>query len=72
MNTLSIIKAVGGRKKVIEMTGLHRASISHWVTNNVLPVAWMKFFQAKYPKLNWQELLAEAPPEKKSVCTTNF
>lgn len=64
MNTLSVIKAIGGRKKVIQETGLHRASISHWVANNIIPKPWLKFFMAKYPKLDWKTLLAEPPPEK--------
>ena len=64
MNTLSVITAIGGRKKVILETGLHRASISHWVTHNIIPAPWLKFFMAKYPKLAWKTLLAEEPPEK--------
>lgn len=62
MNTHSIIKALGGRKAVINMTGLHRASISHWVLNNVFPPPWLKFFQVKFPRLNWAMLIAEPPP----------
>lgn len=65
MNTQSIINAVGGRKKVIEMTGLHKSSISYWTTNNILPVPWLKFFQAKFKKLNWDALMVEPAPVKK-------
>jgi hypothetical protein len=61
MDTSKIITAIGGRKKVIEMTGLTRATISYWVTNNRFPKPWLKFFQTKYPRLNWKELLAEGP-----------
>lgn len=64
MNTQSVINAIGGRKHVIADTGLHRASISYWVQKNILPVPWLKYFQSKYPQLDWETLLAESPPKK--------
>ena len=57
MNAEKIIKAIGGRKVVIEMTGLTKGRISQWVVDNSIPVPWLKFFGAKFPDLDWEELL---------------
>lgn len=57
MDTLKLIEALGGRKAVIEMTGLTRGRISHWVTQNHIPRPWLKFFQEKFPDLDWPNLI---------------
>lgn len=60
MQTLKILTALGGRKQVIAMTGLHRATISYWTKNkNGIPKAWLLYFQEKFPDLPWQELRSE-------------
>ncbi|WP_165973770.1 hypothetical protein [Paucimonas lemoignei] len=61
---MKIIDAVGGRKAVIEMTGLSRGRISQWVTDKAIPTPWLKFFEAKFPALDWDALRAPAEEEK--------
>jgi hypothetical protein len=73
MNAKNLIEAVGGRKKVMELTGLSRGRISQWVTGNDIPVAWLKFFQAQFPRLDWKSLLPDVvseampPPRRRST-----
>jgi len=59
MNSRKVIEAVGGRKQVIAMTGLTRGRISQWVTENDIPTPWLKFFEAKFPDLDWDALVQE-------------
>jgi hypothetical protein len=59
MNTKKIIEAVGGRKKVMEMTGLTRGRIYQWMDEGNIPTPWLKFFEAKYPELDWDQLRSE-------------
>lgn len=63
MDTKKIIEAVGGRKAVMEMTGLTKGRISQWVTEESIPAPWLKFFEAKFPDLDWPYLRGEAPPK---------
>lgn len=53
MNAKQIIAAAGGRKAVIEMTGLTRGRISQWVVSDQIPKAWLKFFEAKFPHVDF-------------------
>lgn len=64
MDTKKIIAEVGGRKAVMEMTGLTKGRISQWVNDNKIPAPWLKFFQAKFPSLDWPHLLGEAAPRE--------
>jgi len=66
MDTRKIIEAVGGRKAVIEMTGLTRGRIYQWMDEENIPTPWLKFFEAKYPDLDWGELLGTK--ELATVC----
>lgn len=47
MNTEKIIQLMGGRKKVMEITGLTRSRISQMISNNYIPKAWLVAFSAK-------------------------
>jgi hypothetical protein len=51
MDAKSLIQAAGGRKKVMQMTGLTRGQISHWVVDNYIARHWILFFQAKFPEI---------------------
>jgi hypothetical protein len=62
MDTKKIIDAVGGRKAVMSMTGLTKGRISQWAVANDIPTPWLKFFEAKFPELDWPYLRGEAPP----------
>lgn len=61
MDTKKIIAEVGGRRSVMEMTELTKGRISQWVTDNSIPTPWLKFFQAKFPHLDWPSLLGKSP-----------
>lgn len=67
MDTLKIIEAIGGRKAVIEMTGLSRGRISQWVTEKSIPTPWLKFFEAKFPNLDWKQLSASVSSSREEV-----
>lgn len=67
MDTRKIIDAVGGRKAVQEMTGLSRGRIYQWMDEESIPKPWLKFFQAKFPKLKWNDLLKEKAPAEKEA-----
>jgi hypothetical protein len=56
MDAKSLIQAAGGRKKVMEMTGLTRGQISHWVVDNYIARHWVMFFQAKFPEIRRAKL----------------
>lgn len=49
----------------MDMTGLSRGRIYQWLDGEPIPKPWLKFFQAKFPKLDWVALTGEeqyAPP----------
>jgi hypothetical protein len=56
MNAEQVIVAMGGRAKVIELTGLSKGRISQWVTDNSIPKAWMRLFHEKRPDVIPREL----------------
>lgn len=51
MNASEIIDRLGGTKKVIEITGLSRARISQWRTENAIPKPWLLLFCERDPRL---------------------
>lgn len=50
MEIENFIKEIGGRKFVIELTGLSKGRISQWVVANQIPRPWVKFLVEKFPK----------------------
>lgn len=46
---------MGGRAKVIAMTGLSKGRISQMCTANRIPTPWLKFFREKFKRLPWDE-----------------
>jgi len=51
MNANQIIQAMGGRRRVMEITGLSKGRISQWASGNHIPDAWMVAFRAINPEL---------------------
>lgn len=51
MNADEIIQAMGGRAKIMQITGLSKSRISQWSTANRIPAAWMVAFRALNPSL---------------------
>lgn len=49
MNVENFILEIGGRKLLIELTGLSKGRISQWVIENRIPRAWIKYFIEKFP-----------------------
>ncbi|WP_034410967.1 hypothetical protein [Derxia gummosa] len=43
-----------GRAAVISETGLTRARISQWCTENRIPRAWQKFLRGRFPEADWK------------------
>lgn len=65
MNGAKIIKEIGGTAKAMEITGLTKGRISHFVTGkDDIPDHWIRLFEAKYPDLDWPYLKGEAGPRK--------
>jgi hypothetical protein len=50
MNVEQFFEDVGGRKQVINETGLTKARISQMAVNNHIPDSWVKYFMLKYPE----------------------
>ena len=51
MDAKEIIEAAGGAKKVMKLTGLSRAGVSNWRTQNYIPQHWIKFLRLKFPAI---------------------
>lgn len=51
MNATEFITALGGRQKVLEITGLTKGRISQWEKENHIPRAWRVAFYAMNPAL---------------------
>ncbi len=49
MDIENFIKDIGGRKVLIELTGLTKGRISQWVTENKIPRPWIKYLLEIYP-----------------------
>lgn len=49
VDTNGFIDAVGGRQRIIALTGLTKGRISQWVTDNDIPRPWLKFLIERYP-----------------------
>jgi len=56
MDAKTLITEFGGRQKVMAMTGLSKGRISQWVTTDEIPLAWLRFFKAKRPRLDLDRL----------------
>ena len=46
----SFIVDIGGRKSVVDETGLTKARISQWVVDDEIPRSWLRYFELKYPE----------------------
>ena len=64
MNAKQIIEVVGGRKAIMALTGLKRAAISHWVTQNYIPDHWVLLLRSTYPKIRYTEFDLSPRPQK--------
>lgn len=53
MNTEQIIELLGGRKEVMDDTGLSKGRLSQWVTADRITPSWERYFRAKRPDLDW-------------------
>lgn len=51
MDAKEFIEAAGGAKKVMKLTGLSRAGVSNWSTQNYIPAPWVAFFRLKVPAI---------------------
>ncbi|KDR41149.1 hypothetical protein [Caballeronia glathei] len=49
MDATKIIEAMGGRRRVMQITGLTKGRISQWVSGNHIPDPWMVAFRAMNP-----------------------
>ncbi len=49
MNVDNFISAIGGRKVLIESTGLTKGRISQWAIDNNIPRPWVKYLNEKFP-----------------------
>lgn len=50
MNTSQIIETMGGRAKVLKLTGLTKGRISQWEKDDKIPRAWHLLFYQMYPR----------------------
>lgn len=72
MDAKQLIEAAGGRNAVMKLTGLKRARISQWCTENYIPTAWVLFFKSKFPVIRKAELaLSETYHKKKKPSVQN-
>lgn len=51
MNATEIIEALGGRKKVLEITLLTKGRISQWEKQNHIPRSWQMVFHLMNPEI---------------------
>ncbi|MDR6493565.1 hypothetical protein J2797_003463 [Paraburkholderia terricola] len=49
MNATKVIEAMGGRRRVMDITGLSKGRISQWASSNHIPESWMVAFRALNP-----------------------
>lgn len=72
MRAKEFIEAAGGQAKVMKLTGLSRAGISNWRTQNYIPKHWIVFFKAKVPAIRKAtlELEADYPTKAKKPATS--
>lgn len=72
MNAKQIIEAAGGRTAVMALTGLKRARISQWCTENYIPAPWVLLFKSKFPEIRKAHLeLAETYHKKTKPSVQN-
>ena len=60
MDAKEFIEAAGGQQKVMKLTGLSRAGICNWRTQNYIPKHWIVFFKAKVPAIRKATLNLES------------
>lgn len=74
MNAEKVIEIMGGRKRVMQITGLSKGRISQWVGEDRIPHAWMMAFRAMKPKAFPVEKPARRtsgrPPREAAPATT--
>jgi hypothetical protein len=72
MNAKQLIEAAGGRQAVMQLTGLKRARISQWCTENYIPAPWVLLFKSKFPVIRKAKLeLAETYHKKVQPAVQN-
>jgi hypothetical protein len=72
MNAKQLIEAAGGRQAVMALTGLKRARISQWCTENYIPAPWVLLFKSKFPVIRKAKLeLAETYHKKPKPAVQN-
>lgn len=50
MDASKVIEVMGGRKRVMEITGLSKGRLSQWTKENWIPTSWMTAFRAMKPE----------------------
>lgn len=76
MDTKQIIDAVGGRSKVLKLTGLTKGRISQWESTNHIPRAWHLLFHEMHPRKiphpdKASGRIRAEPPRTKPECTVS-
>jgi hypothetical protein len=72
MDAKQLIEAAGGRKAVMGLTGLKRARISQWCTENYIPAPWVLLFKSKFPAIRKAKLaLSETYHKKQKTVVQN-
>ncbi|CAB3804847.1 hypothetical protein GCM10011400_51590 [Paraburkholderia caffeinilytica] len=61
MNATKVIEAMGGRRRVMDITGLSKGRISQWTSSNHIPDSWMVAFRALDPEAVRKAEGGEAP-----------
>jgi hypothetical protein len=67
MNAEQLIEAAGGRKRVMELTGLSRQSMCSWCSQNYIPRAWVNFLRLKFPEIRKAQLHLAPTYQKKQA-----
>jgi hypothetical protein len=49
MNAIQVIKIMGGRQAVMQITGLTKGRISQWIKGDHIPSSWLVAFRAMKP-----------------------
>ena len=68
MKATDIVQALGGRRKVIELTGLTKGRISQWEKQNHIPRSWLLAFHALNPEIPFPAQLGADAKTDSSKC----
>lgn len=73
MNATEIIEAIGGRKRVLEITLLTKGRISQWEKQNHIPRPWQMVFHLMNPEIPLPVTQFNAPlqPQPQTPHATN-